>query len=177
VAVTPEGRRAVSGSSDRTLRVWDLETGECLRVLEGHTSGVVTSEGRRVVSVSRDGPLRVRDAETGVELAYCYLDAALTAYCVAPDGAKIVTGNRNGRVCFLALENITLGPPVLTPWRSPLDSTFAFGCLLCRVWSEVPESALGTELPCPNCGKMVKLNPFVIEADWRPVAAAWRGDE
>jgi WD40 repeat protein len=177
VAVTPEGRRAVSGSSDRTLRVWDLETGECLRVLEGHTSGVVTSEGRRVVSVSRDGPLRVRDAETGVELAYCYLDAALTAYSVAPDGAKIVTGNRNGRVCFLALENITLGPPVLTPWRSPLDSTFAFGCLLCRVWSEVPESALGTELPCPNCGKMVKLNPFVIEADWRPVAAAWRGDE
>ena len=40
-----------------------------------------------------------------------------------------------------------------------------------------PGVALGTELPCPNCGKPVKLNPFVVEADWRPVAAAWRPQE
>ncbi len=32
VSVTPDGRRAVSGSHDRTLRVWDLETGACLTV-------------------------------------------------------------------------------------------------------------------------------------------------
>jgi WD40 repeat protein len=30
VAVTPNGRRAVSGSEDKTLRVWDLETGLAL---------------------------------------------------------------------------------------------------------------------------------------------------
>jgi len=40
----------------------------------------------------------------------------------------------------------------------------------------VPQDALGTELPCPNCGKPVKLNDFVIQAEWRPVAAAWRGE-
>jgi WD40 repeat protein len=27
VALTPDGRRAVSGSGDRTLKVWDLESG------------------------------------------------------------------------------------------------------------------------------------------------------
>jgi hypothetical protein len=47
---------------------------------------------------------------------------------------------------------------------------------LCRVWSEVPESSLGDELPCPNCGKTVELNPFTINADWWPVAAAWQGE-
>ncbi len=39
VSVTPDGRRAVSGSWDKTLRVWDLESGRCLRTLEGHSSG------------------------------------------------------------------------------------------------------------------------------------------
>ena len=37
VAVTPDGARAVSASFDKTLRVWDLATGESLASLEGHT--------------------------------------------------------------------------------------------------------------------------------------------
>src|SRR4029077_6163816 len=35
-----DGRRAVSASYDRTLRVWDLESGQTLNTLEGHTAGV-----------------------------------------------------------------------------------------------------------------------------------------
>ena len=30
----------ISGSTDRTLRVWDTESGECLHTLHGHTSTV-----------------------------------------------------------------------------------------------------------------------------------------
>ena len=56
VSLTPDGRRAVSGSADNTLRVWDVETGQWLRTLEGHKSGVkavsLTPDGRRAISVS-----------------------------------------------------------------------------------------------------------------------------
>ena len=38
VAVTPDGQRAVSASKDKTLKVWDLESGRELRTLEGHSS-------------------------------------------------------------------------------------------------------------------------------------------
>ena len=37
VAVFPDGRRVVSGSEDKTLKVWDIETGKCLATLEGHS--------------------------------------------------------------------------------------------------------------------------------------------
>ena len=40
VALTPDGRKGISGSEDKTVRVWDLESGVCLKVLEGHTESV-----------------------------------------------------------------------------------------------------------------------------------------
>ena len=53
----------VSGSTDRTLRVWDADSGECTHVLYGHTSTVrcLALHGDKVVSGSRDGTLRVWD--------------------------------------------------------------------------------------------------------------------
>jgi hypothetical protein len=52
----------------------------------------------------------------------------------------------------------------------------SIGWILYRGWAEVSDSALVSVVPCPDCGKAVKLNPLVINADWRPVAAAWRGE-
>ena len=56
VAFDREGRRIVSGSYDKTVRVWDAASGAELACLRGHDS-MVTSvafdrEGRRIVSGS-----------------------------------------------------------------------------------------------------------------------------
>ena len=42
VTVTPDGRRAVSASWDKTLKVWELESGHEIRIMAGH-SGFVSS--------------------------------------------------------------------------------------------------------------------------------------
>ena len=47
----------VSGSSDNTIRLWDIEYGTCLRVLEGHEELVrcIKFDNKRIVSGAYDG--------------------------------------------------------------------------------------------------------------------------
>ena len=40
VAISHDGTRLVSGSSDHTLKLWDVASGELIRTFEGHASGV-----------------------------------------------------------------------------------------------------------------------------------------
>ena len=67
-AFSPDGTRVVSGSSDKTVRIWNVNTGEIERVLEGHTddvsSVVFSPDGTRVIS-STLGDVMIWDAITG----------------------------------------------------------------------------------------------------------------
>ena len=107
MAVTPDGKRAVSASWDHTLKVWDLETGRALRPLEGHSAPVVgvavTPDGKRAVSASGDKTLKVWDLETGEVLATFTCDAAALC-CAFDDDKRIISGDAGGRVHFLSLE-------------------------------------------------------------------------
>ena len=65
VAVSADGRTAVSGGTDGTVRVWDLAGTAAPRVLTGHTGAVravaVSADGRTAVSGGEDGTVRVWD--------------------------------------------------------------------------------------------------------------------
>ena len=69
VGFSGDGREVVSGSHDKTVRVWDAGTGECRLTLKGHTGRVnsvgFSGDGREVVSGSEDNTVRVWDAGTG----------------------------------------------------------------------------------------------------------------
>src|SRR5262249_27362189 len=70
VALTPDGRHALSASSDRTLRLWNLMTGQSIRTLTGHERAVkavaVTPDGRYALSGSEDRTLRFWEIREGV---------------------------------------------------------------------------------------------------------------
>ena len=73
VAFSPDGRFALTGSNDRTARLWDVSTGQPIRSFVGHDRWVesvaFSPDGRFVLTGSLDTTTRIWDAETGKELA------------------------------------------------------------------------------------------------------------
>jgi WD40 repeat protein len=69
VALSADGGIAVSGSDDRTVRVWDLSSGQCRATLQGHTDWVISvalsADGGTAVSGSNDQTVRVSDLSSG----------------------------------------------------------------------------------------------------------------
>jgi WD40 repeat protein len=109
VAVTPDGKRAVSASADHTLKVWDLDTGRALRTLEGHSADVcgvaVTADGKRAVSASADETLKVWDLETGRALRTLQGHSAyVSGVAVTPDGKWAVSVSADGTLKVWDLE-------------------------------------------------------------------------
>ena len=67
VAITPDGKYAISGSKDKTLKIWSLETKQKPLTLTGHTDWVnsvtIFPDGKKAISSSKDGTLRIWSLE------------------------------------------------------------------------------------------------------------------
>jgi WD40 repeat protein len=95
VAITPDGKQAVSGSSDKTLKLWDLATGEEVVTLSGHSDWVnavaITPDGKQAVSASWDKTLKLWDLSTGKEVTTLTGHSdSVYAVAITPDGKQAV---------------------------------------------------------------------------------------
>jgi hypothetical protein len=99
VAFAPNGRLAVSGGDDRTVRLWDIESGEEIHRCEGHTDLITgvrfTPNGLHVLSWSDDKTLRLWQVETGTEVHRFEHGAQVDhlGVTVTPDGKRVLSAS------------------------------------------------------------------------------------
>ncbi len=114
VALSPDGRQALSGSHDGTMRLWDVESGHEKRRFKdfgGWVEAVAFSpDGRQALSSCADLTLRLWEVDTGRELQ-CFRGHTRGARAVAfsPDGRRALSGGKDGTV---RLWDLTTGQEV-----------------------------------------------------------------
>jgi eukaryotic-like serine/threonine-protein kinase len=96
VAFSPDGQRIVTGSDDRTAKVWEAASGRELLTLKGHGAvGYIAflPDGQRIVTGSWDRTAKVWEAASGRELLTLKGHGAVGYIGFLPDGQRIVTGS------------------------------------------------------------------------------------
>jgi WD40 repeat protein len=98
VAITPDGRLAVSANEDNSLVVWDLVRGAALHKLQGHgywvVAAAITPDGQRVVSASWDRTLKIWALFSGELLRTLEGHTRpVLAVAITPDGLHAVSAS------------------------------------------------------------------------------------
>ena len=114
VTFSPDGRTLAAGSSDRTIRLWDVQSGQLKRTISGLNYAVSAlafspngrllasgSEGLIVNPVSYDKrAIRLWDVAAGQELQFPFEMDEVWALAFRPDGGMLVAATQHGIVLF-----------------------------------------------------------------------------
>lgn len=126
VAISPDGKIVATGSWDKTVKLWNLESGNLVATLCGHTDGILSlsfsPDGERLVSAGFDKTVKVWSVKTGLLLNNLlgHTDF-IWKVNFSPDGSLVVSSDWSNTV---KLWNTNTGELLKSIYNS--GSSFAF---------------------------------------------------
>lgn len=99
VCFSPDGKQAVSGSADNSIRIWDTETGNPIgTLLAGNTSVnsvCFSPDGKYLISGMDDGTIQLWDMQVKKSLGSLIKghEGVVESVCFSPDGKSIMSAS------------------------------------------------------------------------------------
>ena len=110
VAFSPDGKTLASGARDRTIKLWDIETGDVITCI-GHRGGVesvaFSPDGKMVVSGAEDSTVRLWNTADGQSLATFTKQAdrvRIFSVAFSPDGKTVASGGSDNTINLWDIE-------------------------------------------------------------------------
>ena len=108
VAITADGKTAVSSSTDQTVRIWDITTGQQKAAMTGHQGAVhavaLSPDESLIVSSGADRTVRLWDMAGGRQLKQlATFEETMYAVAVSPDGKTVAVGGADRKVHLINL--------------------------------------------------------------------------
>ncbi|KAF9136314.1 hypothetical protein BGW39_000030 [Mortierella sp. 14UC] len=204
LAFSPNSQQLLSGSVDKTLRLWGCQTGTVDFILEGHSNEVATvvfsPTGKQVASASRDKSVRLWDTHTGaVTFVLTAHTDEVTDVTYSPDGGTIASTSLDGTVRIFdtltgqSVQELKAGRTYSRLAYSPDGRRVAIGghLGLIQLWdASTMEQGLGWKAHSsaitgsmdhhlksrPDCAAMGCAHWFTRLCVYRPPAACHRSD-
>jgi hypothetical protein len=103
LAVSPDGAWATSGGEDTTVKIWELETGDCRMTLGSHIRSVrcvaITPDGKSILAGSSDHKIAVWAASDGRQISsWKASEHAVLSIVAMPDGRRAISAGNNHNV-------------------------------------------------------------------------------
>lgn len=115
IAFAPDGQTLISGSDDKTVRVWDTASGELLRTIETGTSLIrlaySPTAASPIVALAAYEQVALWRADTGAELPALKLAPKwwTSSVAFAPDGQSLAAAAYDGTIRLFGLDGSSLG--------------------------------------------------------------------
>jgi WD40 repeat protein len=111
VAISPDGRSALTASDDNTLIVWDIETGQVVKRLAGHTDdvniGLFSPDANNpfIVSASDDTSIIIWDLDSAQPLRRLQGHTQpITGLNLSPDGRRMISTTEDNTLIVWRIE-------------------------------------------------------------------------
>ena len=72
LAFSPDGKKLITGSYDKTIKMWKFESGGHIKTLIGHINFIncisLSNDGKTIASGGRDQPIRIWNVKLGTQI-------------------------------------------------------------------------------------------------------------